>query len=94
MAQLICRESSVDATQNSYLYFYIQRDFLSFSHLTSNKIHIPFMDQSLDMAKGLVSLSEAKSHAVKGLPRWMGPSEEFSHGPLEKETATQSSILA
>ena len=65
------------STQNSYLYFYIQRDFLSFSHLASNKIHIPFMDQSLDMAKGLVSLSKAKNHAVKGLPRWMGPNEEF-----------------
>ena len=52
------------------------------------------MDQSLDMAKGLVSLSKAKNHAVKGLPRWMGPNEEFWPGPLEKETATHSSILA
>ena len=50
---------------------------MSFSHLASNKIHIPFMDQSLDMAKGLVSLNEAKNHAVKGLPRWTGPNEEF-----------------
>ena len=67
---------------------------MSFSHLASNKIHIPFMDQSLDMAKGLVSLNEAKNHAVKGLPRWTGPNEEFWRGPLEKETATHSSTLA
>ena len=45
--------------------------------MNGSMVYVPFMDHSLVVAKGLVELNEAMSHAVQGHPKWMGHSEEF-----------------
>ena len=45
--------------------------------MNGSMVYVPFMDHSLVVAKGLVELNEAMSHAVQGHPRQMDHYGDF-----------------
>ena len=65
-------------------WFYIPDILYFFTHCSL------FTDHCLVMVKGLVYLSEAKSHAMWGHPRWTGHSGEYQQNAVHWKRAWQT----